>query len=79
MAMTPPRENVVDLEAHRPGYSMARIRAALAGRYDAALLSDDEERIFDDLLGEAIGAIETPAARVFWASFDGQPNTDISG
>lgn len=56
---------------------MARIRAALAGRYNAALLSEDEELIFDDLLGDAMGTIETPAAHVFWASFEGQRNTDI--
>jgi hypothetical protein len=75
--MTPPRENVFDLEAHRPGYSMGRIRAALAGRYDAAQLSDDESLIFDDLLGEAMGTVETPAAHAFWVSFEGQRNTDI--
>lgn len=56
---------------------MARIRAALAGRYDAALLSEDEELIFDDLLGDAMGEIETPAASAFWASFEGQRNTDL--
>lgn len=75
MAM-PTSRNMCDLESYRPGYSMARIRAALAGRFDAGELSDDEERIFDDLLGEAMGTIETPAACAFWASFNGQPNTD---
>lgn len=66
-----------DLESYRPGYSMARIRAALAGRFDAAQLSDDEYLIFDDLLGDVMGTIETPAARAFWASFEYQRNTDI--
>ena len=66
-----------DLESYRPGYSMARIRAALAGRFDAAQLSDDEYLIFDDLLDDVIGTVETPAACAFWASFENQRNTDI--
>lgn len=76
MAMYP-SSNVRDLESYRPGYSMARVRAALMGRFDAAELSDDEERIFDDLLGEAMGTVGTPAARAFWVSFEGQRNTDV--
>lgn len=73
------RDNVRDLESHRRGYSMARLRAALAGRFDAADLPDDESLIFDDHLDEAMWTIETPAARTLWTSFEGQPNTDISG
>lgn len=75
----PPGKAMRDLESYRPGYSMARIRAALAGRYDAALLSDDEFLIFDDLLDDVMGMAQTPVACAFWASFEGQPNTDISG
>jgi hypothetical protein len=44
-----------------PGFTTERIRAALAGEYDAMLLSGDETVIFDDLLGEAMGSVMTPA------------------
>lgn len=54
-----------DLESYRPGYSMTRTRAALAGHFDAAELSDDEERAFEYILGEAMGTAEMPAARAF--------------
>lgn len=67
---------VCDIEARRPGYSLARLRAALAGHYDAARLSDGERALFDDLLGEALDTIQTPAARAFWATFEHAPNTD---
>lgn len=57
-------------------FTMDRIRAALAGEYEAALLSGDEALIFDELVGEAMGTVMTPAGRIFWASFEGRPNTD---
>lgn len=57
-------------------FTMDRIRAALAGEYEAALLSDDEALIFDELVGEAMGTVMTPAGQIFWASFEGRPNTD---
>lgn len=60
-----------------PYFTTDRIRAALAGEYDAMLLSDDERIIFDDLIGEALGSALTPAGRAFWATFEGKPNTDL--
>jgi|GEM_PF-2969501 len=68
--------SVCDIESRRPGYSMARIRAALAGRYDAAKLSEDEALLFDDLLGEAMDGTHTAEEEAFWARFADLPNTD---
>jgi len=59
-----------------PGFTLDRVRAALGGHYDAAALSADEALLFDDLLGAAMDGTHTPQARAFWASFEGQPNTD---
>lgn len=58
-------------------FTMDRVLAALAGKFDAAQLSDDESVYFDDLIGEAMGSAMTPAARAFWATFEGVPNTDL--
>ena len=53
-----------------------RVRAALAGNYDAGLLSADKAELFDDLLGAAMDGANTAAAREFWARFQGERNTD---
>ena len=60
-----------------PYFTTDRIRAALAGEYDAMLLSSDERAVFDDLLGEAMVSVMTPAGRAFWATFESTPNTDL--
>jgi hypothetical protein len=73
-------ENTFDLGRaidSAPGFTMDRVRAALAGEFDAALLSPDEAVYFDEMLGEAMGNIMTPAGRRFWATFDGLTNTDL--
>ncbi len=46
-----------------------RVRAALAGRFDATAMSDKEAARFDGLVGEAMGGWHTAEARSFWASF----------
>ena len=56
--------------------ALYRVHAALAGRYDAALLSRDEAEIFDDLLGGAMDTIQTDEERKFWSEFKYEPNTD---
>ncbi len=58
-------------------FTTDRVLAALAGKLDAALLSDDESVYFDNLIGEAMGFAMTPAGRAFWATFEGAPNTDL--
>ncbi len=60
-----------------PGFTLDRVRAALHGRYDAALLEADEAEMFDDLLGAVMDGAHTQPARDFWADFAGQPNTDL--
>ena len=60
-----------------PHFTMDRVLAALAGEFDAALLSNDEAVYFDDLIGEAMGSVMTPAGRAFWTTFEGAPNTDL--
>jgi hypothetical protein len=60
-----------------PGFTLDRVRAALAGHYDAALLSRDEAEIFDDLLGSAMDAMQTDEERKFWSEFKHEPNTDL--
>lgn len=60
-----------------PGFTLDRVRAALAGRYDAVRLAPEEREIFDDLLGEAMETMQTPAAQEFWGKFARQPNTDL--
>jgi len=58
-----------------PGFSMDRVRAALAGEFDSAQLSASEWLYFDDGVG---AAMETPTAagRIFWERFDRSVNTD---
>lgn len=65
-----------DLDFLAPGWSLARIRAALQGNFDADALDGDERELFDDLLGGAMDGTHTQQARKFWASFEGQLNTD---
>lgn len=64
----------------QPGYSLDRVKMALAGKFDASLLSDDEAAMFDELFGAANNVPEmmTAEARAFYQSFAGQPNTDRS-
>lgn len=68
--------NVIDLDARRVGFTIHRVRAALAGRFDASLLTDNEAVLFDDLFGASLDAPATAEARAFKAGFAGQPNTD---
>lgn len=56
-----------------PGITLDRVRAALEGRFDAALLTDDERDYFDDAFGE----VPTVQAANFWANFDRSVNTDL--
>ncbi len=58
------------------GFTLDRVRGALAGRFDASLLTDDEAVLFDDLFGASLDIPATAEARAFRASFAGQPNTD---
>lgn len=60
-----------------PGLTLNRMRSALDGNFDATDLSEEEAVIFDDLLGAAMDGTHTAAARVFWAGFAGQLNTDL--
>lgn len=39
-----------------PGFDMQRVRAALAGQFDAELLSPDEKQVFEDHLGESFAS-----------------------
>ena len=59
------------------GMTMEGVRAALEGRFDAAMLTDQEAAQFDRLLGAAINETTTTEARAFRASFNGKPNTDL--
>lgn len=68
--------NVIDLDARRVGFTIHRVRAALAGRFDASLLTADEAVLFDDLFGASLDIPATAKARAFQARFDGQSNTD---
>ncbi|MFM2287710.1 MAG: hypothetical protein RL684_853 [Pseudomonadota bacterium] len=58
-----------------PGYTLDRVRAALAGEFDAELLTVEERAFFDDLFGE--DTAPTAAAKDFWATFKNAPNTDL--
>jgi hypothetical protein len=69
--------NVIDLDSRRDGFTLHHVRAALAGRFDAALLTDDEAVLFDDLFGASLDMPVTAEARAFKAGFAGQPNTDL--
>jgi len=57
------------------GFTLDRIRAAMAGEFDAAMLTESERDYFDDMIG---GALSTPkgAGREFWDRFDRSRNTD---
>lgn len=66
----------IDLDLLRPGWSLARVRGALEGTFEANALDDDERELFDDLLAAAMDGTHTQHARDFWASFAGQLNTD---
>lgn len=59
------------------GFTVDRVRATLAGRFDASLLTDDEAELFDDLFGASLDIPATAEARAFKAGFAGQPNTDL--
>ena len=61
--------NVIDLDARRVGFTIHRVWAALAGRFDETVL-------FDDLFGASLDIPATAEARAFKAGFAGQPNTD---
>lgn len=56
-------------------YTLNRIHAALAGEFDAGLLSASERDYFDDMVG---AVLDTPkgAGRIFWERFDRSVNTD---
>lgn len=69
--------NVIDLDSRREGFTLDRVRGALAGRFDASLLTDDEAVLFDDLFGASLDIPATAEARAFQAGFAGQPNTDL--
>lgn len=69
--------NVIDLDARRVGFTIHRVRAALAGRFDASLLIADEAVLFDDLFGASLDIPATAEAWAFRASFAGRPNTDL--
>jgi hypothetical protein len=66
-----------DFDLQLPGWSLDRIRAALEGKFDADALNGDERELFDDLLAASMDGAHTQQARDFWASFEGQPNTDL--
>lgn len=68
--------NVIDLDARRVGFTIHRVHAALEGRFDASLLTDDEAVLFDDLFGASLDTSATAKARAFGVGFAGQPNTD---
>ncbi len=68
--------NVIDLDARRVGFTIHHVWAALAGRFDASLLTADETVLFDDLFGASLDIPATAEARAFKAGFAGQPNTD---
>ena len=64
-----------------PGFSIERVQAALEGRLDAADLTEDEWRLFDDLHFEAL-AVPTEAERQAYAALGNQPGavgTDARG
>lgn len=60
-----------------PYFTADRIRAALAGEFDASMLSTEEREYFDEMFGEAMGSVMTPVGRAFWPTFEGKPNTDL--
>ncbi len=60
-----------------PAFPLGRVRAALNGEFNAQALSDAEWELFDALIGDAMDGKHTAEARAFWASFEGQPNTDL--
>jgi hypothetical protein len=55
-----------------PGFTMERIEAALAGRFDPNELSPDEWRLFDDLQWEAM-AEPTEAQRAYFKELGSRP------
>lgn len=59
-----------------PGFTLDRVRGALAGRFDASLLTDEEAMMFDEMFGASLDIPVTAEARAFWEGFAGQPNTD---
>ena len=50
-----------------PGFTLDRVRSALAGELDPGSLSDDEWSLFDDLRFEGLGEGDNPAADAFAA------------
>ena len=50
-----------------PGFSLDRVRAALAGELDAGELSEDEWRLFDDIRFDAIAQPDNEANAFFEA------------
>lgn len=69
--------NVIDLDSRREGFTLHRVQAALAGCFDASLLTDDEAMLFDDLFGASLDVPATAYACAFQDSFIDQPNTDL--
>lgn len=68
--------DIIALDSRRVGFTMHRVRAALAGCFDASLLTADEAVLLDDLFGASLDIPATAEARAFKAGFAGQPNTD---
>lgn len=68
--------NVIDLDSRRVGFTLDRVQAALAGRFDASLLTADEAMLFDDLFGESLDVPATAEAREFCANFARRSRSD---
>ena len=56
-----------------PGFTLARVRAALAGTLDAGSLSDDEWTLFEDMRFSALGEDPNPAVDAYFAELGRQP------
>ena len=57
-------------------FRLDNVLDALEGRLNTELLTPEEMRYFDALLGDAMDLVQTPAARDFWIQFRRVPNTD---